>query len=499
VPSSRAGGSHPVYNQVSGRIVGGEPLDHPRQYKWLVTLQSGFGGHFCGGTLISPTHVLTAAHCTQGSVSQIQVGVHRQTQSGSDECVQTRSVASIINHERYDDNTVEHDISILVLSSPVDYDEIDGADMDGSLASSVGLSLTIAGWGTIRSGGRVSDEALRAFVPVVDQQQCSNAYGGSVYDGMMCAGFTNGGVDSCQGDSGGPLFAVDAAGKHILTGIVSWGRGCALPGYPGVYTRLSSYVDWVCEKTATATTPGVFCGGAITSPPPSPLSSPPPSPLSSASPPPPVAQPCADDPNYFQRGEACGAWVGYNCNAASRYGYSTTCAPSAATKCDSPASWWNGLEYWSRHRSTGVSCRSRGNPTGSNSRHECWYVGRWQHAPWGSSRQHFAWGASASRNHTTATNTSGTWCSPTTWNSANDGCAIACCVTSSTNARRPAEEQCHNYHATTRSKASSSCSTNPTREGCPTPSKASGSQASSSQASSTTSSVKVLRPTPPQW
>jgi len=297
-----------MYNQIDGRIVGGERLDYPRQYKWLVTLKSADRDHFCGGTLISPTHVLTAAHCTIGGVSLVQVGVHRQSQSGSDACVQTRTVASIINHEQYNDDTLEHDISIVVLSSAVDYDEIDGIDFDGTLGNNVGLSLTVAGWGTISSGGQSSDQPLRAFVPVVAQDQCNVAYGGEVLDGMLCAGFPAGGVDSCQGDSGGPLFAVGSDGKHILTGIVSWGRGCALPGFPGVYTRLSSYTDWLCDKA------NLFC--------------------SSTSPPSPPPSGCVDNPNYIQRGERCSAWAGYSCDDAdSRYGYTRAQELLLKTSC----------------------------------------------------------------------------------------------------------------------------------------------------------------------
>merc|ERR1719174_1927975 len=96
-------------------IVGGDELEYPRQYAWLVSLQHRSGRHFCGGTLIADRWVLTAAHCTQSAVGQVQIGVHKQSTKDGDSCVQTRTVRRVINHRAYDSDTVAHDISLLEL------------------------------------------------------------------------------------------------------------------------------------------------------------------------------------------------------------------------------------------------------------------------------------------------------------------------------------------------------------------------------------------------
>merc|ERR1719453_988373 len=110
--------------------------------------------------------------------------------------------------------------------------------------------MIVAGWGTTSEGGTLSDVPLRAAVPITNDQVCRSSYG-SNYDPdfMICAGFDEGGYDACQGDSGGPLFGADAAGSHVLVGVVSFGQGCARPGFPGVYARASTYRNWICEQT----------------------------------------------------------------------------------------------------------------------------------------------------------------------------------------------------------------------------------------------------------
>ena len=195
------------------------------------------------------------------------IGQHKRSEAEQDGCVESRGVAQILNHPDYNSNTMAHDVSLLKLDSPINaehYAAIDGLDA-GSTLTDAGMELIVAGWGTTSSGGSLSDEAMRVTVPIVSNDACNQAYGqGQILDGMVCAGRMGvGGIDSCQGDSGGPLFGV-SDGKQILTGVVSWGQGCALADYPGVYTRVSAHTQWICQ------TAGV-CGGAAN---PSPLPSP---------------------------------------------------------------------------------------------------------------------------------------------------------------------------------------------------------------------------------
>ena len=92
------------------------------------------------------------------------------------------------------------------------------------------------------------DAARKVEVPVYSDAKCNEAYGGGITGGMICAGLKEGGKDSCQGDSGGPLFSNEPGQPQKLVGVVSWGQGCAFEGYPGVYTRVSSYISWICEN-----------------------------------------------------------------------------------------------------------------------------------------------------------------------------------------------------------------------------------------------------------
>jgi len=242
------------------RIVGGSKLQYPREFPWLVSLQYQNGGHFCGGSLIAPNWVLTAAHCTQGSVARVAVGMHKRSECqrncAMNQYVQIRTVSKIINHERYDDWTMENDISLLKLKANVDYPPISLHNRRSSPSSTLenaGRSLTVAGWGSVYEEGDMSNEPLKVSVSVVSNQKCNlrSSYNGGILPEMMCAGFAQGGTDSCQGDSGGPLFG--AQGNVIKqVGVLSWGYDCANAGSPGVYTRVSSYTDWLCDKTGVS-------------------------------------------------------------------------------------------------------------------------------------------------------------------------------------------------------------------------------------------------------
>lgn len=98
----------------------------------------------------------------------------------------------------------------------------------------------VTGWGLTKEGGSSSAILTVVTVPLISNEDCNKAYNGIVSDDMLCAGLPKGGRDACNGDSGSPL-TVDG----VQLGVVSWGKGCARPGFPGVYARVAYFTDWI--------------------------------------------------------------------------------------------------------------------------------------------------------------------------------------------------------------------------------------------------------------
>jgi secreted trypsin-like serine protease len=237
-------------------IVGGREV-RPGSYPWIVSLQQG-GSHFCGGTLIRTGSaqqsdiVLTAAHCVYDGTSGLTVsaGAHDLKRPGPG--VQTVSAGVTRYHPQYNPDTTMNDIAVIKLAAPIKFTAtVQPLALPASgERPAVGALATVAGWGLTREGGYdTSPILMHVSVPIVGDAYLAAAY--RPYDvsidanAMLGAGYPEGGKDACQADSGGPLFVRGADDKPVLQGIVSFGVGCARPGLPGVYTRVSSYLSWI--------------------------------------------------------------------------------------------------------------------------------------------------------------------------------------------------------------------------------------------------------------
>nr|AAQ55487.1 allergen Lep d 3 [Lepidoglyphus destructor] len=215
-----------------GYIVGGSAVASG-EATYQVSLQRS--SHFCGGTIIDDYWVLTAAHCVSGtSASQLKVRYNTVRHNSGGSLI---SVSEVIAHSGYSSWTLDNDIALLKTSSPMT--GIKKADLPVS-GSDVSGSVLVTGWGYTTEGGSLASSLQKVSVPVVDRAQCNSSYSGDITPNMFCAGVSAGGKDSCQGDSGGPVVS-----GNTVVGAVSWGMGCARPNYPGVYTRVGNFREWI--------------------------------------------------------------------------------------------------------------------------------------------------------------------------------------------------------------------------------------------------------------
>merc|ERR1712106_502997 len=235
------------------RIVGG--ANAGSAIPWQVSLRNSASGddHFCGGTILDANTVLSAAHCFHNGHQGVVVvaGAHKRSVNTG---VQTSTISkSIYNQDaKYNKQNMDNDIIILKLTTALTFNKnVQPACLPATTFSpekSKAMSV-VSGWGTLKAGGSLPDILQYVNVPLMTSADCKKTGYGSaaILPSMVCAGYAAGGKDSCQGDSGGPLVVPKSSSDDtaIIYGVVSWGAGCASPDLPGVYARVTKFIDWI--------------------------------------------------------------------------------------------------------------------------------------------------------------------------------------------------------------------------------------------------------------
>ncbi|XP_062974843.1 ovochymase-2 [Elgaria multicarinata webbii] len=253
IPDSTCGVASNQPRFLFSRIVGGEEAV-PYSWPWQASLQI-LGENICGGTVITSTWLLTAAHCFKGreqhrDLWEVVVGTHDIEDQELNS--QKRSVKWYMIHPDFNTVTMDSDIALVQLTESLEFNHyvrpVCLPEKDEKIEPS--RLCVITGWGNQYEDGEISRKLHQLEVPILVTEECQKYYvdhPGGLNKRMFCAGFpVEGAKDGCTGDSGGPLVCPsEDSSYYTLNGIISWGFGCGRKGYPGVYTNVASFADWI--------------------------------------------------------------------------------------------------------------------------------------------------------------------------------------------------------------------------------------------------------------
>ncbi|XP_011647067.1 venom serine protease Bi-VSP-like [Pogonomyrmex barbatus] len=248
------------------RIVGGDPAPLGA-WPWITALgyrnskNPNVPRWLCGGVLISSRHVLTAGHCVYGRsdlykvrISDLDLNSDYDGAEPFEDFIERMTV-----HPEYNPKSYTNDVAVLKTTQEIPFTylrhpiclPVDDFNRNKNVENTYPF---VAGWGSVYFHGPTSTRLLQTQIPVTTQQECKNAFRNfrtTVIDNrVLCAGFANGGKDACQGDSGGPLMSINPRNQHTfyVIGVVSYGFKCAEPGFPGVYTKVTEFLDFITSQ-----------------------------------------------------------------------------------------------------------------------------------------------------------------------------------------------------------------------------------------------------------